>query len=182
MIQEGEEDKRKTYRCVVWLSSAITPDDLLPLLAIKDMVIDQTTPVRVLHRWAAQSIPSTHPSSQASPTHTHNCRVRVCVCVYGRRTLCVRKRTVYGMQAQFISPHFITLDLTTQAGTYIKEFVHGDLGRTRPNLGEILGCEADILQLDVLAIELDFPKRLEDQAPAGVGAGTTEKEGPSDAT
>jgi len=148
LIQEGEEDKRKTYRCVVWLSSAITPDDLLPLLAIKDMVIDQTTPVRVLHR----------------------------------RTLCVRKRTVYGMQAQFISPHFITLDLTTQAGTYIKEFVHGDLGRTRPNLGEILGCEADILQLDVLAIELDFPKRLEDQAPAGVGAGTTEKEGPSDAT
>lgn len=41
------------------------------------------------------------------------------------------------------------LHLTTQAGTYIKEFVHGDLGRTVPNLGEILGCEVDILALDV---------------------------------
>lgn len=41
------------------------------------------------------------------------------------------------------------LHLTTQAGTYIKEFVHGDLGRTIPNLGEILGCEVDIIALDV---------------------------------
>lgn len=44
---------------------------------------------------------------------------------------------------------FFQLHLTTQAGTYIKEFVHGDLGRTVPNLGEILGCEVDIIALDV---------------------------------
>jgi tRNA pseudouridine synthase 10 len=42
------------------------------------------------------------------------------------------------------------VDLTTQAGTYIKEFIHGDFGRTNPNLGSILNCTADILQLDVL--------------------------------
>ena len=77
----------------------------------------------------------------------------------------VRKRTIYAMRAQYISPHFITLDLTTQAGTYVKEFVHGDLGRTTPNLGLLLGCETDILQLDVLAIELDFPPRLPGQPP-----------------
>lgn len=37
------------------------------------------------------------------------------------------------------------------AGTYIKEFVHGDFGRTVPNLATLLGggCEADILSLDV---------------------------------
>lgn len=38
------------------------------------------------------------------------------------------------------------------AGTYVKEFVHGDMGRTTPNLGDLLACEADILQLDVTGL------------------------------
>lgn len=41
------------------------------------------------------------------------------------------------------------------ASQYIKEFVHGDMGRTRPNIGQLLGCgAADILQLDVVAVEM----------------------------
>lgn len=32
---------------------------------------------------------------------------------------------------------------------YIKEFVHGDFGRTKPNLGILLKCDVDILELDV---------------------------------
>ena len=45
-----------------------------------------------------------------------------------------------------------------QAGTYIKEFVHGDEGRTVPNLGSLLGCQepAQILELDVLEIHMPF--------------------------
>ena len=45
-----------------------------------------------------------------------------------------------------------------QAGTYIKEFVHGDNGRTLPNLGSFLGLgePAQILELDVLEIHMDF--------------------------
>lgn len=42
-----------------------------------------------------------------------------------------------------------------QAGTYIKEFVHGDLGRTHPSIGSILGCRAEILQLDVTDVKMD---------------------------
>ena len=41
------------------------------------------------------------------------------------------------------------LKLCTQAGTYVKEFVHGDFGRTTPNLCSILGCDVDIIALDV---------------------------------
>ncbi|GLT99915.1 hypothetical protein SLE2022_173190 [Rubroshorea leprosula] len=41
------------------------------------------------------------------------------------------------------------------AGTYIKEFVHGDLGRTHPSVGSILGCRAEILQLDVTDVKMD---------------------------
>lgn len=50
------------------------------------------------------------------------------------------------------------MGLGAQAGTYIKEFVHGDEGRTLPNLGTFLGCTeaAQILQLDVLQIHMDF--------------------------
>ena len=36
------------------------------------------------------------------------------------------------------------------AGTYIKEFIHGDLDRTLPNLGTLLDTDADIIQLDVI--------------------------------
>ena len=40
--------------------------------------------------------------------------------------------------------------MRTEAGTYIKELVHGDFGRTRPSLSSILGCNIDILALDVI--------------------------------
>lgn len=45
------------------------------------------------------------------------------------------------------------MEVGTEAGAYIKEFVTGDFGRTRPNLGELLGGRCDILQLDVVGIE-----------------------------
>ena len=48
--------------------------------------------------------------------------------------------------------------MLASAGTYIKEFVHGDLGRTVPNVGQILGTEADILQLDVTNVFQDMKK------------------------
>ena len=33
---------------------------------------------------------------------------------------------------------FKELHLVSSAGTYIKEFIHGDLGRTLPNVGSLL--------------------------------------------
>ena len=45
-----------------------------------------------------------------------------------------------------------------QAGTYIKEFVHGDDGRTAPNVAALLGCHepAQCLELDVLEIHMKW--------------------------
>jgi tRNA pseudouridine synthase 10 len=48
-----------------------------------------------------------------------------------------------------INDHFFIIEITASAGTYIKEFINGDFGRTWPNLGSLLNCECDILQLDV---------------------------------
>lgn len=51
---------------------------------------------------------------------------------------------------------WFVLELVTQAGTYIKEFCHGDFGRTQPSVGSLLGnVEVQIAELDVMHIALD---------------------------
>ena len=61
------------------------------------------------------------------------------------------------MKACKINENFLVLYILSSAGTYIKEFVHGDLGRTRPSLADVLHLDQpmDILQLDVLGVEED---------------------------
>lgn len=77
--------------------------------------------------------------------------------VLHRRTLAVREKVIYSMKTQLLDSHHFRFHLVTQAGTYIKEFVHGDFGRTQPNVGTLLGCDADILSLDVLEVQLNWP-------------------------
>eukprot|EP00897_Mesotaenium_endlicherianum_P008702 jgi/Mesen1/7860/ME000042S07298 len=114
----------KEYTALVWLSRALTPDDITLLHNTKELVVQQKTPVRVLHRRA----PLTRP------------------------------RTIHSMQCEEVPDNgqYLILRLRTQAGTYVKEFVHGDFGRTLPSIGSLLQCEADILQLDVTDIKMDF--------------------------
>ena len=45
-----------------------------------------------------------------------------------------------------------TLDLRTEAGTYVKEWVEGDGGRTEPNLASLVGAPLKVEYLDVLEI------------------------------
>ena len=49
--------------------------------------------------------------------------------------------------------------LCLQAGTYIKEFVHGDEGRTQPNVSSLVGASeaSKCLTLDVEQIHMDWP-------------------------
>uniref|UniRef100_A0A4W3GLD0 tRNA pseudouridine(55) synthase n=1 Tax=Callorhinchus milii TaxID=7868 RepID=A0A4W3GLD0_CALMI len=69
--------------------------------------------------------------------------------VLHRRPLAVRFRVIHSMKVDYIDQHHFRLYLKTQAGTYIKEFVHGDFGRTKPNLGILMKTTVDILELDV---------------------------------
>ncbi|MHA1905460.1 MAG: hypothetical protein ACW977_16030 [Candidatus Thorarchaeota archaeon] len=39
-----------------------------------------------------------------------------------------------------------------QGGTYVKELISGDDGRTTPSLSESLGVKCECIQLDVIAI------------------------------
>lgn len=125
-MKEGEEEKTKSYSALIWTKKAITKDDLDFIAQIKELKIDQKTPLRVLHR----------------------------------RPLAVRQRLIHAMSASYLNTHHFTLQLRTQAGTYIKEFVHGDFGRTKPNLGALMDTEVDILELDVESVDVDWPPTL----------------------
>lgn len=139
ILKEGENVKTKCYRalCICRNASKNTVS-LEELNNLKRVKITQKTPIRVLHR----------------------------------RPLCPRIRLIYEMRARWAKPQelrnllditsedvnkFFVLDIKTQAGTYVKEFVHGDFGRTRPSLCDILNCEVDIVALDVTGINLNWP-------------------------
>ncbi|KAI6660444.1 hypothetical protein LOD99_14030 [Oopsacas minuta] len=78
--------------------------------------------------------------------------------VLHRRSLATRDKIVYTMSAKLRDNGFVDINLVTQSGTYIKEFVHGDMGRTQPNLRELLGIpDLDIIELDVLNVALEWP-------------------------
>jgi tRNA pseudouridine synthase 10 len=50
-------------------------------------------------------------------------------------------------------PDGYVLEVTGEAGLYIKELISGDNGRTRPSLTEILGRPARVSRLDVVQVE-----------------------------
>jgi len=77
-------------------------------------------------------------------------RQRTPLRVLHRRANTVRIRRVLACRiTERIDEHYFRLHLSTDAGTYVKEFVTGDLGRTQPNLSVLLGgCKTDILELD----------------------------------
>ncbi|XP_025950459.1 tRNA pseudouridine synthase Pus10 isoform X3 [Dromaius novaehollandiae] len=126
-MKEGEEEKTKTYSALVWIDKAIQKEDIAFLDDLKELKLDQKTPLRVLHR----------------------------------RPLAVRHRIIHTMKSEYIDEHHFRLHLKTQAGTYIKEFVHGDFGRTKPNIGSLLNRTADILELDVESVDVDWPPTLD---------------------
>lgn len=141
VLKEGAESKKKSYRAVVW-SAAPMKQELIDAVATQpEIVLDQLTPIRVLHR----------------------------------RSLMNRKKTIHSMKAELVNPHYAILELCTQGGTYVKEFVHSDLGRTKPSFCEFIKQEqADILQLDVIDVDLDFPPALQNESEPPVAASILE--------
>lgn len=123
-LARHSESKVKRYRCVIWSSRAIEDVDMDPhvqaIHAMRDLSIEQKTPLRVLHR----------------------------------RSLHPRPRLIHSLRLTALNAHWFLLDLETQAGTYVKEFVHGDMGRTTPHLGLLLNARTDIIQLDVVGMAM----------------------------
>jgi tRNA pseudouridine synthase 10 len=69
-----------------------------------------------------------------------------------RRSDLNRERTVLDMKARQLNELEAEFDITAEAGTYIKEFVNGDGGRTVPSIAGKLGVGCQVKELDVLEI------------------------------
>jgi tRNA pseudouridine synthase 10 len=74
--------------------------------------------------------------------------------VLHRRTNSIRERNVLYARATKIDDHHFRLELSTQAGTYVKEFIYGDFGRTIPSVSSLMGCKTNLLKLDCEGIEI----------------------------
>jgi tRNA pseudouridine synthase 10 len=72
-----------------------------------------------------------------------------------RRADKARERRIVDARVESFDGERMELALTTESGTYIKEFVHGDQGRTKPNLSQTLGIKCEVVSLDVTAIADD---------------------------
>ena len=72
--------------------------------------------------------------------------------VMHRRSLCTREKFILKMRATLdkTNNHWFIIDLSTSAGTYVKEFCRSDCGRTSPSVPSLLNRKVDIVQLDCM--------------------------------
>lgn len=69
-----------------------------------------------------------------------------------RRADLVRRRKIMWAEAEMVDDDSFDLTLETESGTYVKEFVSGDEGRSVPSFSGALGTECVVEALDVMAI------------------------------
>jgi len=70
-----------------------------------------------------------------------------------RRADKVRKRKVYEIEYEETGECRIEIDVKAEAGTYIKEMISSDNGRTEPSVAGLLGVGAECTHLDVSWVE-----------------------------
>ncbi|HYV08230.1 MAG TPA: tRNA pseudouridine(54/55) synthase Pus10, partial [Thermoplasmata archaeon] len=69
--------------------------------------------------------------------------------VVHRRADTTRHRSILAAEVVRVDGDRAEIRVTAEAGTYIKEWVHGDRGRTSPSLAERLGVACEVIELDV---------------------------------
>ncbi len=70
-----------------------------------------------------------------------------------RRANMVREKQIYKCQIKSLEGSIAILIIIADSGTYIKELISGDNGRTKPNLSEMIGNPCIVTELDVLEIK-----------------------------
>ena len=70
-----------------------------------------------------------------------------------RRANKIRERQIYNCELESVEGSIARLTIETQSGTYIKELVSGDSGRTTPNISEMIGIPCKVKELDVIEIK-----------------------------
>jgi len=69
-----------------------------------------------------------------------------------RRADLERHRTVRRIEVESVSGAEAVFVVEADSGTYIKELMHGDQGRTRPSVAALVGVPCEVVELDVIGI------------------------------
>ncbi len=75
--------------------------------------------------------------------------------VLRRRVDKIRKRRIKDIKYKILNKKKLEVTVTTQTGTYIKELIHGDEGRTQPNISDLINNKVKSIKLDVIKIHCD---------------------------
>jgi len=70
-----------------------------------------------------------------------------------RRAQIVRERKIYNCDIESVEGSIAKITIETESGTYIKELVSGDNGKTIPNLSDMIGIPCIVKELDVTEIK-----------------------------
>ncbi|CAH8522186.1 unnamed protein product [Schistosoma turkestanicum] len=184
-LKLGEMQKAKCYRAVCWCPQGGINTELLMKMLQYTTLLNQTNEnvnhVDTIHWPPYKTDSMKYGKIYFGPLDINQLTP---IRVLHRRPLLNRKRTIHHLcfmsyvdtitanifefddfkswsQLYPVDELFI-LEIRCEAGTYVKELVHGDLGRCKPSLASIFGRQLDILALDVIAVELDWPTRLTD--------------------
>jgi len=127
---------------------------MVPALAFSTLQSDTETKIKHYgcYCWSEQALPDDWTLS--IPTLPLTIAQKTPIRVLHRRANLVRDREILAVQATRLDEHHFRLELSTQAGTYVKEFVHGDLQRTNPSISTIMGCKTNLLKLDCEGIQI----------------------------
>ena len=124
-VKDLKMASKKTVRMVKSIKPEIIfekpLENLEKIKTLKDTVISQKTPTRVLRR----------------------------------RANLIRRRRLKDIKYKLLNKKKLEITVTTQAGTYIKELIHGDEGRTQPNIAELINNKVKSIKLDVIKIHCD---------------------------
>ncbi len=69
-----------------------------------------------------------------------------------RRANLERVRTIRRLEVESASGPEVVFVVEADSGTYIKELMHGDEGRTQPSVAALVGLPCEVLELDVIGI------------------------------
>jgi len=70
-----------------------------------------------------------------------------------RRANIIRDKHIYKTKIESIDGAMAIITLEAESGTYIKELVSGDNGKTKPSISELIGYPCNVVELDVIEIK-----------------------------
>jgi len=69
-----------------------------------------------------------------------------------RRADLTRKRSIFDIKFRWVNKFHFRATIKAMGGTYIKEFISGDEGRTKPSLAELFGVPLKCEELDIVDV------------------------------